>query len=54
METIKLKTISVKDLQTKGEIVRERSDDKPLLLKVGEMLPAKQSTTTSKCIGKRQ
>lgn len=41
METIKLKTISVKDLQTKGKIVRERSDDKPLLLKVGEIAAGK-------------
>jgi hypothetical protein len=41
METIKLKTISVKDLQTTGEIVRERLDDKSLLLKIGEIIAGK-------------
>lgn len=41
METIKLKTISVKDLQKTSEIVRERLDEKSLLLKVGEIIAGK-------------
>ncbi|MCM3597495.1 hypothetical protein M4D55_17120 [Metabacillus idriensis] len=41
METIKLKTISVKDLQTTGDMVRESLEDKPLLLKIGEIVAGK-------------
>ncbi|OHR74244.1 hypothetical protein HMPREF3291_04470 [Bacillus sp. HMSC76G11] len=41
METIKLKTISVKDLQTTGEMIRESLEYKPLLLKIGEVVAGK-------------
>ncbi|MEK3806929.1 hypothetical protein MHB63_10340 [Bacillus sp. FSL H8-0547] len=37
METFKLKTISVKDLQASGGIVRERLNDVPMTLRVGEI-----------------
>lgn len=41
METFKLKTISVKDLQASGGFVRERIDDMPMTLRVGEIIEGK-------------
>lgn len=38
MNTIKLKTITVKDLQVTGEVVMERLNDAPLILRVGEII----------------
>jgi hypothetical protein len=37
MKTFKLRTITVKDLQVTGEVVMERLDEAPLILKVGEL-----------------
>ncbi|KEZ48840.1 hypothetical protein [Metabacillus indicus] len=41
METFKLKTISVKDLQASGGFVREGPADMPMTLKVGEIICGK-------------
>ncbi|WP_282033699.1 hypothetical protein [Metabacillus indicus] len=41
METFKLKTISVKDLQASGGFVREGPDDMPMTLRVGEITGGK-------------
>lgn len=41
METFKLRTITVKDLQVTGEVILERLEDTPLLLKVGELIAGK-------------